>query len=72
LHRWAQIAASYVKQVVLNIAEFHTFSMVIDDDADTLQYRYPYIEQKAISLDVHGSYARQRAETKVTKNTLEP
>jgi 2-polyprenyl-3-methyl-5-hydroxy-6-metoxy-1,4-benzoquinol methylase len=66
--RWAQIAASYVKPGgFFYIAEFHPFSMVFDDDADSLQYRYPYFEQKAMKFDVQGSYADREAETKVNE-----
>ena len=66
--RWAQIAASYVKPGgFFYIAEFHPFSMVFDDEADTLQYRYPYFEKKAMKFEAHGSYADSEAETHVNE-----
>lgn len=64
--RWAQIVASYVKPGgFFYIAEFHPFAMVFDDEAQKLQYRYPYFEKQARRYDVIGTYADRQAETRV-------
>lgn len=64
--RWAQIAASYVKPGgFFYIAEIHPFAMVFDDEAQSLQYRYPYFLKEALKFEVAGSYADPTAETHV-------
>lgn len=61
--RWAKIVASYVKPGgFFNIAEFHPFAMVFDDDAQNLQYRYPYFDNGAMKFEVNGSYADREAQ----------
>jgi SAM-dependent methyltransferase len=57
IREWARIAASYVKPGgFFYIAEFHPFSYVFDDEAQQLQYRYPYFATKPMRWDVAGTY----------------
>lgn len=63
--RWAAVAASYVKPGgFFYIAEFHPFVMALDDEADSLRFRYPYFEEDALRFDVNGSYADESANLK--------
>ena len=65
LRQWAGIAASYVKPGgFFYIAEFHPFSYVFDDEADTLKYRYPYFAQEATRFEFDGTYADKEAKLK--------
>ena len=68
IHRWAQIAASFVKPGgFFYIAEFHPFAMVFDDEAEELHFRYPYYE-KLMSYDITGSYADRGAMVSVKRD----
>ncbi|TLN08746.1 class I SAM-dependent methyltransferase, partial [bacterium] len=65
LRAWARVAARYVKPGgVFYIAEFHPFTMVFDDEGDSVRQRYPYFNEGAIVLPVQGSYADRNAEIK--------
>ena len=56
--RWAEIAASYVKPGgFFYIAEFHPLTLVFDDEAESLQYRYPYFDDEPIRYETNNSYA---------------
>lgn len=68
IHRWAQIAASYVKPGgFFYIAEFHPFAMVFDDEAEEVKFRYSYYE-KLMSYDIAGSYADRGAMVSVKRD----
>lgn len=62
---WARVAAHFVKPGGLfYIAEFHSFAMVFDDEAEQVEQHYPYFNEGPIVLPVQGSYADRGAAVK--------
>lgn len=62
LREWARIAAAYVQPGgFFYIAEFHPFAYVFDDEASSLQYRYPYFKRAATRFEFDGTYAEKTA-----------
>jgi ubiquinone/menaquinone biosynthesis C-methylase UbiE len=59
---WAKIAARFLKPGgVFYIAEFHPFSMQMDDNVNEPRLRYSYFNQEIEIFDVMGSYADRNA-----------
>jgi 2-polyprenyl-3-methyl-5-hydroxy-6-metoxy-1,4-benzoquinol methylase len=57
IRAWARIAASYVKPGgFFYIAEFHPFAYVFNDEADHLEYRYPYFNTQPTRWEMAGTY----------------